>query len=221
VSETGCESTSCVSFTISVREASYSLRGIPGATVVVSDSRGQVRARATTDSSGYADLHVPYDPDVFYYITVSADGYIPRTITYEPHKLRGVWFIGLQLYPYNGYRPSLLTFNIYVYDASSGAQLPDARVFISDTEDRIKGSIRGVTDNDGRLVLREAVPYYNDDTYIISVFGPGYEPYSINYAGQQLAGLKEVDVKVGLNPIRYGVATISYEVLPHYEVRSG
>jgi len=103
VSETGCESTSCVSFTISVREASYSLRGIPGATVVVSDSRGQVRARATTNSSGYADLHVPYDPDVFYYITVSADGYMPYTMTYEPHKLRGVWFIGLQLYPYNGY----------------------------------------------------------------------------------------------------------------------
>jgi len=127
----------------------------------------------------------------------------------------------LQLYPYNGYRPSLLTFNIYVYDASSGAQLPDARVFISDTEDRIKGSIRGVTDNDGRLVLREAVPYYNDDTYIISVFGPGYEPYSVNYTGQQLAGLKEVDVKVGLNPSKYGVVTISYEVLPHYEVRSG
>ena len=220
MSEPVCERTSCVSFTISVSDA-YRAINIPGATIVVSDSRGQVRARATTDSRGYADLHVPYDPDVFYYITVSADGYMPWTVTHEPRELRNLWFIGLNLYPYKGYSPSLLTFNIYVYDASSGAPLPNAVVYITDTADRIKESIRGVTDNDGRLVLREAVPYYQDDTYIISVFGPGYEASSVNYTGQQLAGLKEVDVNVGLNPIKYGLVTISYEVEPHYEIRSG
>jgi len=218
VGEPGCEHVSCVSFTINVKDA-YSLKNIPGATIVVSDSRGQVRTRATTDSSGDAELHIPYTPDVLYYITVSADGYMPSTATYEPYKLSNMRLILWRLSPYHGRSPSLMTFNIYVYDASSRTPLPNAWVFVTDEADRIKGSIRGVTYEDGRLVLREMIPYYQDDTYLISVFGPGYEPGNVKYTGQQLAGLRELNVNVGLNQSKYGVVTISYEVEPYYEVR--
>ena len=219
MSELDCEHMSCVSFTIYVEDA-YSLKNIPGATIVVRDSRGQVRTRATTDSSGDAELHIPYTPDVFYYITVSADGYMPSTATYEPRELPGVRLVGLRLSPYQGGSPSLMTFNIYVYDASSGAPLPDAGVWVMDKAELISG-VRGVTGEDGRLVLREMIPYYQDDTYYITAFRPGYEPGKVKFTGQQLAGRRELNVNFGLNPSKYGVVTISYEVEPYYEVRSG
>jgi len=219
VSEPSYEHEPYASFTIHVEDA-YSLKSIPGVTIIVRDSRGQVRARATTDSHGDAELHFPYTYDVLYYITASANGYTPATDTLEPRELGGLRLTGFSLTPYKGGSPSLMTFNVYVYDVSSGAPLQNAGVWVMDKADLI-GDVRGVTDKDGRLVFREMIPYYQDNEYYISVFRVGYGPGRIKFTGQQLAGREELNVNFGLSPINYGFAIISYEVKPHYEVRGG
>jgi uncharacterized surface anchored protein len=157
--------------------------GVPGASVLATDSTGQVVGRADTGSDGrFSVVGLPFGQTT---ITAYVENHRPRAITASVTEREAV-IVDLVLEVVSSVRGTV--------SGPGGQGLPNATVSLSDAAGTVVGTVK--TDEIGGYELRDLPP--GRYTVVTSLYEPAVVPVKLDSAAR-------VDVDINLNSPRIAI----------------